>query len=135
VRAEPTWIQRDALDAIHQELIRRDGGLHGVRDEGLLDSALARPQNKLAYEPESDLAALAASYGMGLAKNHAYLDGNKRIAFMAMYVFLGLNGWELEVPEPEAVLVMLEVASGVRDEASLGEWLRTHLVEMPDDLG
>ena len=123
-RPEPTWVSRMALDAMQLELIREHGGSHGVRDGGLIDSALARRQHKWACE-EAELPALAAAYGFGLAKNHGYIDGNKRIAFMAMFVFLYQNGLELDAPEPEAVVVMTEVAAGDRSERALAEWLRT----------
>jgi len=121
---EPRWLTRVLVDAMHRDLLRMDGGLWGVKDENALESALARPRNRFAYEPDVDVFALAAAYGYGLARNHGYADGNKRIAFMAMYTFLGLNGQELTVDEPVAVLTTLELASGVLDEAELAEWLR-----------
>jgi death-on-curing protein len=91
------------------------------------ESALARPRNKLAYEPATDLAALAAAYGYGRVTDHGYIDGNKRIAFVVMYTFLGLNGFEIEAPEPEVVQLMLDVADHRCDEAALTAWLRAHL--------
>jgi death-on-curing protein len=97
---------------------------------GALESALARPLNKLAYEPESDLASLAAAYGYGLATNHAYVDGNKRVAFMAMYVFLGLNGQELEATQAEVVDIMLAVADGRLGETELAAWVREHVEDV-----
>lgn len=125
MNAEPTWLTRQIVDALHgQELIRR-GGLPGLRDEGALESALARPRQKQAYG-EPDLFDLAASYGFGLARNHAYSDGNKRIAFVALNVFLELNGFMLHVPEPEAVITMLAVAAGDRTEDDLAAWCREH---------
>ena len=124
---EPHWLSRMIVDAIHFDQIQQHGGSAGVRDEGVLESALARPLNKLAYEPDSGLTSLAAAYGYGLATNHAYVDGNKRVAFMAMYVFLGINGQELEATQPEVVEVMLAVADGRLDEKGLGEWLREHM--------
>jgi len=84
------------LDAIHQAQLREHGGTSGVRDEGLLESALARPRHKFAYAKRADVATLAAAYAFGLAKNHGYVDGNKRVAFVAAYVFLGLNGYDLD---------------------------------------
>src|SRR3972149_5756002 len=96
--AEPVWVDRLVVDAVHAQQLREHGGLHGVRDENALESALARPRNKWAYDPESDLATLAAAHGYGLATNHPYRDGNKRIAFLTMVIFLGLNGRDLEAP-------------------------------------
>lgn len=126
---EPVWLQRRDSDAIHFDQLRQHGGAPGVRDENALESALARPRNRLAYQPDCDLAALAAAYGYGLATNHGYNDGNKRVAFMAMYVFLGLNGWELDAPEPEVVQVILALAAGRLNEERLAEWLRDHMTE------
>ncbi len=126
---EPVWLRRRESDAIHFDQLRQHGGIPGVRDENALGSALARPRHRWAYQPDSDLAALAAAYGYGLATNHGYNDGNKRVAFMAMYVFLGLNGWELDAPEPEVVQVMLALADGRLDEEQLADWLRDHVTE------
>ncbi len=126
---EPIWLRRRETDAIHFDQLRQHGGMPGVRDENALESALARPRNRWAYQPDSDLAALAAAYGYGLATNHGYNDGNKRVAFMAMYVFLGLNGWELDAPEPEVVEVILALAGGRLDEEQLADWLRDHVTE------
>lgn len=125
---EPKWLSRRGVDALHAAQIREHGGLPGVRDENALESALARPRQRWTYEPDADLADLAAAYGYGLARNHAYLDGNKRVAFAAAAVFLLRNGLLLEAPEAEAVIVMLSLAAGDRDEASSAEWLRTHAV-------
>ena len=127
--SEPVWLARLIVDSIHYEQLLEHGGQAGVRDENILESALSRPRNKWAYEPESDIAALAAAYGYGLARNHGYLDGNKRVAFMAMYVFFGLNGWEIDIPEPEVVQVMIALADGRLDEEQLAEWLRDHMSE------
>ena len=125
--AEPRWLSRAQLDAIHQALLREHGGSAGVRDEGLLDSALNRARNKFAYG-ESELSVLAAAYAFGLAKNHGFIDGNKRSAFQAMYVFLGLNGFDLDVGEPEVVDVMNRLASGKLTEAAFAVWVKAHLV-------
>ncbi len=95
-----------------------------MRDENALESALARPRNKWAYDPTVDLATMAAAYGYGLATNHPYTDGNKRIAFLAMYVFLGVNGRALDAPEPEVVDVMRAVADHRCSEAQLAAWVR-----------
>ena len=127
-RREPTWVSRVALDAVHVDQLREHGGLAGVRDENVLESALNRPKHRWHYEPESDLAALAAAYGWGLATSHPYRDGNKRIAFLAMAVFLELNGWRLEAAESDVVQVMLAVADHGLTEAALADWLRAHIV-------
>jgi death-on-curing protein len=100
-----------------------------VRDRGLIESALARPLQRWTYDESADLANLAASYGFGLAKNHGFVDGNKRVAFMALYVFLGLNGRDLDAPEPEVVSVMLAVAGGELGEDELAAWVRERWVE------
>ncbi len=115
------------LDAIHQALIREHGGAPGVRDEGALVSALARAQQKFAYGEKPDWATLAAAYAFGLAKNHGFVDGNKRVAFMAAYVFLGLNGYDLDASEPELVATMEGVAASTVGEAKLATWLRAHI--------
>ena len=99
-----------------------------MRDDGLIDSALSRPQNRWAYAKDVDLADLAAAYGYGLAKNHGFVDGNKRIGFMAMYVFLRLNGREIEADEPDVVRAMTAVASGEMGEDALASWLRQNVV-------
>lgn len=129
---EPAWLERIMVDAIHDDQIRQHGGGFGTRDEGLLESALARPRQKWAYEPGADIYTLAAAYGFGLARNHGYVDGNKRVAYMAMYVFLGLNGLEIEAPEPEVVMVMTDVATGERDETALALWLRQSCVYLTE---
>jgi len=122
---EPIWLSVDLVLAIHDEQLREFGGPPGLRDRGLLESALARPLNKYAYGND-DLAALAAAYGFGLARNHAFVDGNKRIALLSMITFLGLNEIEFVVPEAEAVVVTLEVAAGEIDEIGLTRWIRDH---------
>ena len=128
---EPIWIHRVVIDAVHLEQLKEHGGLQGLRDENLLESALARARNKWAYEAISDPALLAAAYGYGLATNHPYQDGNKRIAFLAMVIFLGLNGWDLVAPEVEVVSTMLAVAAGQCMEAELALWLRKHMIALP----
>ena len=115
------------VDAMHFDQLQQHGGMRGIRDENALESALARPRNKWEYEPAHDLAAFAAAYGYGLTANHPYIDGNKRIAFVAMYTFLGLNGQEIDAAEPEVVQVMLDVAANRTDEPALAAWLREHL--------
>lgn len=123
---EPRWLTLTAIHTMHEELIAEHGGSSGVRDQGLLESALARPQNLLAYGKPS-LAELSASYAFGIARNHPFVDGNKRTAFMAAYVFLGLNGQRLIAPEAEAVIMMQELASGVCSEADFAAWIGAHL--------
>lgn len=121
--AEPVWLSRNLPDAIHTDLIEQYGGSHGVNDQGLLDSALARPRNTWHYLPESTLIALAASLVFGLAKNHGYRDGNKRTAFVAGAVFLQLNGYRLVVPEADAVSAMVYLATDVWTEERFARWL------------
>ncbi len=125
-RTEPVWLSRNLIDAMHTDLIGQYGGSRGVFDDGLVDSAITRPKNLLAYEPESDLAALAASLAFGLAKNHGFRDGNKRTAFVAAAVFLRLNGVRLAVNEADAVAAMVYLATDVWNEDRLAEWLREH---------
>jgi death-on-curing protein len=125
--SEPVWLDRQALELLHSESIAEHGGADGLRDAGLFESALARPQNLLAYEGVTDPARLAASYAFGLAKNHAFVDGNKRIAFIAAALFLRLNGQRLIADQAEATLVMLSVASGAFSETELADWIGAHI--------
>jgi death-on-curing protein len=120
---EPRWLTAEVLLAVQEELLARFGGLEGLRDEGLFDSALNRPKHLFQYEDPS-LFELAAAYAHGLIKNHPFLDGNKRIAFMAAYIFLGANGQDLDAPETEAVLKTLALASGEIDAKEYAEWLK-----------
>jgi death on curing protein len=129
--SEPVWLQVDLVLSIHDEQLREFGGPPGLRDRGLLESALARPQNKFGCG-SNDLAELAAAYAFGLARNHAFVDGNKRIAFLAMVTFLGLNDVGFVVPEADAVVIMLGVASGEIGEESLTRWIRDN---WPDGQG
>ena len=126
---EPNWLVREVVLAIQGELLNRFGGLAGIRDEGLLDSAINKPKNLFAYG-QPTLFELAASYATGLVKNHPFLDGNKRIGFMAAYVFLGANGWSLEATEEEAVLETLALAAGESTESDYAVWLAKNSVEM-----
>ena len=121
------------MDAAHLDQLREHGGLPGVRDENALESALARARQKWAYDKGADLALLAAAYGFGLASNHPYNDGNKRSAFLAMVIFLGLNGRDLDASEPEVVTIMLGLASGQLKESELAAWLRSHMVPLTPD--
>jgi death-on-curing protein len=125
--SSPIWLDRLIVEAIHFDQLRAHGGLPGLRDENALESALARPRNRSVYDSSSDLAALAAAYGYGLVTSHPFVDGNKRVGFLAMYVFLGLNGKEIEVEEPEVVELMVEIAGGGRSEQKIAAWLRHHL--------
>ena len=129
---EPTWLDRAILEALHADQISEHGGSHGVRDEGLLESAIARPKQKWHYEPEIDLASLAAAYAFGIAKNHPFVDGNKRAALVAAYTFIAINDFELEAPEPETVSVMLGTADGSISEDDLASWIRSHLIPWVD---
>jgi death on curing protein len=119
------WIDRGALELLHDESVAEHGGLPGLRDSGLLESALARPQNLAAYGAP-DLFELAAAYGVGLAKNHPFVDGNERAAFLAIGLFLVLNGQRLVATQVDATLTMLSVAAGTVDEPALAAWLRQH---------
>jgi death on curing protein len=120
------WIERSVILAAHGEQLAEHGGAAGVRDEGLLDSALARPLNQAAYGMP-DAADLAAAYGFGLARNHPFIDGNKRTALIALELFLVLNGEELEVGDAECVLTILALADGELEEVELAAWIRGHL--------
>jgi death-on-curing protein len=119
------WLAADVLLAVHEEQLAEHGGAAGVRDLGLFESALARPQNLAAYG-DPDAAALAAAYGVGLAKNHPFVDGNKRTAFVAVELFLALNGLDLVADDAACVLTMLAVAAGTLDEPAFAAWLRSH---------
>ena len=121
------FIDRRALLLLHDESLAEHGGAPGLRDEGLLESALARPLNLVAYG-EPDLAALAAAYGVGLAKNHAFIDGNKRAAFLAVGLCLALNGQRLAATQADATLTMLAIASGALGEDAFAAWIRAHLM-------
>lgn len=124
----PTWLSRAMVDAAHHDQVEEHGGLHGIRDNGLLESALARPRHRWSLEPDTDLPSLAASYGYGLVNNHPFLDGNKRIGFVAMNMFLLINGQEIDAPEPEVIAVMIQVADSTLDEPGLVQWLRSVVV-------
>ena len=119
------WVNRSVLLLLHDESLAEHGGAPGLRDEGLLDSALSRAVNLSLYE-DPDFAQLAAAYGVGLAKNHAFVDGNKRAAFLAVGLFLGANGYRLKATQVDATLTMLDVAAGAIDEAAFADWIRTH---------
>lgn len=125
-RSEPKWLSRVVVDAIHNDQLREHGGLPGVRDENVLESALARPQQKWHYAERTDVSTLAASYAFGLVKNHPYRDGNKRIGFLAIVTFLGTNGHELAATDAEVVTEILALADGTVSEEALADWIRQH---------
>ena len=127
---EPRWVPRLVVDAAHLDQLRTHGGLPSVRDENGLEAALARPQDKWHYEPGSDLATLAAAYAFGLAKAHAFNDGNKRTAFLTAVIFLGLNRKDLDATEPEVVQAMIALAEGSLKEAQLATWIRERLTRL-----
>ena len=123
---EPAWLTLDMLIDIHAELIGQFSGVDGLRDAGLLESALDRPRNKFVYG-ETDLSALAAAYAFGIARNHPFIDGNKRAAFAALIVFLGLDGVDFQVAEADATATMLALAAGQASEELLAHWVRGHM--------
>ena len=123
---EPAWITYDQAVAIHSRQLRRFGGAPGLRDEGMLQSALARPVDKWRYE-QAGLTELAAAYAFGLAKNHAFVDGNKRIAFMSMMVFLRKNGIRFAPDQAQATKIILALAAGEVSEQSLARWIADNL--------
>jgi death-on-curing protein len=127
--AEPRWLGRQAGLAFHEVSLARFGGLAGIRDEGLLDSALARPEMLFRDEPGTGVHRLAACYAVGLAKNHPFADGNKRTAFLAAYVFLRDNGWRLTASQAAVVVTMLGVASGTVGEMEFAAWLEANAVQ------
>ncbi|MBX3588730.1 MAG: type II toxin-antitoxin system death-on-curing family toxin [Ramlibacter sp.] len=120
------WLNTAVLRAVHEEQLAEHGGAPGVRDAGLFESALARPL-QLANYAEPDAAALAAAYGCGLARNHPFIDGNKRTAFVAVELFLALNGFELLADDASCVLTMLRMAAGEMAEDAFAAWLHTHI--------
>jgi death-on-curing protein len=122
------WLDAAVLRAVHDEQLAEHGGAAGLRDAGLFESALMRPQ-QLACYGQPDIADLAAAYGCGIARNHPFVDGNKRTAFVAVELFLWLNGQALHADDGDCVLTMLAVAAGDLDEAGLAAWLRRHGVK------
>ena len=124
---EPIWVRRDVVLAYHDLLLASHGGGTGIRDEGMLDSALDRPKNLFHYEQPS-LHELAASYGFGLVKNHPFVDGNKRIGFATAVLFLEINGWKFSATEVDAVLKTLAMAASEIDEADFSRWLKENSV-------
>jgi death-on-curing protein len=126
------WISKRLVLAIHDEQLREHGGAGGVRDDGLLESALARPVNRAAYAGP-DIAEFGALYAVGIARNHPFIDGNKRAAFAALTTFLDLNGFELRAAEAEAVVAMLALAAGELDDEMFIQWVREHVSAAPDE--
>lgn len=124
---ELRWIDRLVVEAVQFDLVRTFGGMPGLRDEHALESALARAPQRHAYEPDSDVAELAAAYGFGLASDHPFVDGNKRTAFVTMAVFVSLNGFEIDAPEDEVVGIMMALAAGELSEPELATWVRSRL--------
>jgi death on curing protein len=122
---EPAWVTCDQVIAMHSRQLRRFGGAPGLRDDGMLQSALDRPTKKWHYE-QAGLAELAASYAFGLSKNHAFVDGNRRIAFMTMVVFLRKNGVRFSPDQAQATAMMIALAAGEVSEESLARWLRNN---------
>jgi death on curing protein len=120
---EPFWLTRDIIVAIHDEQLAIHGGASGLRDEGMLASALDRPRNKWIYE-QAELPELAAAYAFGMARNHPFVDGNKRTSLLALYTFLGVNGIDFIVPEADAAAIILSLAAGEVSEESLTRWIR-----------
>jgi death on curing protein len=125
----PRWISKKALLLLHEESLATFGGAPGLRDEGLLDSALARPQN--TYNPGSTLASLAAAYAFGLAKNHAFVDGNKRAAFLSIGMFLAINGRKPIATQLDAIQTIRAVAAGDLDESGLSKWMQVNSTPKP----
>jgi len=122
---EPEWVLREVVSAAHEQSLAQFGGLDGVRDEGLLDSALGKPLNLFAYGKPS-LFDLAASYAFGIVKNHPFIDGNKRTGFIVAVVFLELNGYKFQASEVDAAMQTLALAAGDRSEAAFAAWLKTN---------
>lgn len=123
----PRWLDQRSLVLLHAESLAEHGGLWGLRNEAALQSALARPRNVQAYEPGADAARLAAAYGFGIVRSHPFSDGNKRAGFLAVGLFLDLNGFDLEVEEADAVETILDLAAGNLSEKALVEWIRARI--------
>lgn len=122
---EWVWLAPAVVEAVHAEQLAEHGGAPGTRDAGLLESALARPRHLASYG-DPDIADLAAAYGYGVARNHPFIDGNKRTAFVAVELFLALNGADVTATDADCVLTMLDVAAGSLDEAAFAAWIRSH---------
>jgi death-on-curing protein len=125
---DPEWIAYEVVLAVHESQLAEHGGSAGVRDEGLLESALMRPQNIFLYSSEATLYEMAAAYAIGIAKNHAFVDGNKRTAWVVCALFLELNGIEVIASQADVVIAILGVASGAVDQEQLSAWLQGEAV-------
>jgi death-on-curing protein len=123
---EPIWVEKQSIIALHDRSLALHGGPSGIRDEGLLASALQRPANRFFHEGETSIAVLAATYAVGVASNHPFVDGNKRAAYQALILFLSLNGAPLEAQPVDAINTMLGVAAGQIDIDTLTEWIRAN---------
>lgn len=131
---DPVWLREDLIRSVHRRQLAEHGGAEGVRDDGLLESALARPRNQWIYgDPPPDLAALAATYAAGLVQNHPFVDGNKRTAYVACRTFLLLNGEDLDAPREEKLQVFLDLAAGHVSEDDLAAWVRARLRRADQD--
>ncbi len=127
---EPLWVREEVVIAIHRRQLAEHGGREGIRDLGLLSAILARPRNVLAYAEETpDHAALAAAYAFGLARQHPFVDGNKRTAWVVARTFLKLNGWDLTASQEEKYGVVMDLAAGCLSEPQFADWVRAHLTQ------
>lgn len=124
---EPRWVPRIVVEAVQLDQVREHGGLIGLRDEDALEAALARPRQRWAYDPGSDLPRLAAAYTFGICSGHPFRDGNKRISFLTAVTFLGLNGLDLVAPEKEVATKMWALAAGELDEEAIADWFRSRI--------
>jgi death-on-curing protein len=127
---EPRRVSKRAVLALHGEQLAEHGGSDGIRDESLLDSALAKPKNVLANAEDPDIFRLASSYAFGIARNHAFVDGNKRTALVVSILFLNRNGWDIEAPKAEVYLTFLHLADGSLSELDLAAWFTSHAVQI-----
>jgi death on curing protein len=127
---EPVWIQKLSVILLQMESLAEDGGTEGLRDEGLLESALARAQNLFAYEGVTDPARLAAAYGAGIIRNHPFMDGNKRAGLLAIELFLERNGYRLQAGKADTTLVIFAVAAGEINEEELVLWIKQHMIPL-----
>lgn len=127
---EPNWLECDVLSELHHISLQRFGGMPGLRDEGLMEAALARPRQVYAYNPDATIFDLATAYAAGFVRNHAFADGNKRAGFTACLVFLADNGWSLATTSADATTMMVGLAARSVDEVTFTDWLRTHCVPL-----
>jgi death-on-curing protein len=127
---EPFWIYEALARAMHSDQLSQHGGTSGIRDENLLSASLARPRNLFIYGESPTVFDLAAAYGYGIAKNHPFIDGNKRVAFVAMATFLELNGYSLDTPEMEVVIMMERLAMGLESQDSVAAWLEENSIRL-----